>query len=104
MVELSAARQTDVEPRRIELAASEVLFREGELGDLAFLVDEGRIELVRVRAGGGDELVLEAGPGRRFGELAPMYGFPRTATARAAVDSVVTACSPQQLCALLRSN
>ena len=103
VVELSAARQTDVEPRRIELAASEVLFREGELGDVAFLVEEGRIELVRVRADGEDELVLEAGPGRWFGELAPMYGFPRTATARAAVDSVVTACSPQQLRAMVRT-
>ena len=102
VVELSAARQTDVEPQRIALAASEVLFREGELGDVAFLVEEGRIELVRVRADGEDELVLEAGPGRWFGELAPMYGFPRTATAHAAVDSVVTACSPQQLRAMVR--
>ncbi|MGI9031987.1 MAG: ATP-binding cassette domain-containing protein [Ilumatobacteraceae bacterium] len=104
VVELSAARETAVEPERLELATGEVLFREGEPGDVAYVVEEGRIELVRRLADGTEELVLDAGPGRWFGELAPMYGLARTATARAAEPSVVTACSPQQLRKLITSS
>jgi putative ABC transport system ATP-binding protein len=103
VVELSAPRHPVVEPQRIALSAGELLFREGEAGDVAYVVESGRIQLVRQLVDGSEELVLEADPGRFFGELAPMYGLPRTATARAAVDSVVTACAPQQLRNLIRS-
>jgi putative ABC transport system ATP-binding protein len=103
VVELSTPRVTAVEPQRIELSAGEVLFREGEPGDVAYVVEAGRLELVRQLADGTEELVLDAGPGRWFGELAPMYGLPRSATARAAVPSVVTARPPHQLRSLIRA-
>jgi putative ABC transport system ATP-binding protein len=103
VVELSPPRAVDAAPRQIRLSAGEILFREGDAGDVAYIVDEGRIEVVRQLAGGGEELVLDAGPGRWFGELAPLYGLPRTATARATAASVVTACSPRHLRDLVRA-
>lgn len=77
-------------PERVDLAAGETLFRQGDPGDLVYVVDEGEILLVRELADGGEEVVHVAGPGRYFGELAPLLGMPRSATARAAVDSAVT--------------
>ena len=103
VVELSVARSTTVEPQQIVLAAGEILFREGQPGDVAFVVESGRIELVRQLTNGSEEVVVDAGPGRWFGELAPLFGLPRSATARAAVPTVVTRCSPQQLRHLVRT-
>jgi len=103
VVELSVARSTNVERREVELGAGEILFREGEPGDVAYVVESGRIELVRQLVDGSEEVVVDAGPGRWFGELAPLYGLPRSATARAATPSVVTRCSPQQLRHLVRT-
>ena len=97
VVELSAARCDAIGSRRITLATGEILFEEGQPGDVAYIVEEGMIELVRRRADGVEEVVLAAGRGRWFGELAPLYGLPRTATARAAEPSVVTACPPHLL-------
>jgi CRP-like cAMP-binding protein len=36
------------------------------------------------------------GPGRYFGELSPLLGFPRSASARARTDVVLTAYSAQE--------
>ena len=66
------------------------LFREGDPGDLVYVVESGEIELVRDLATGGEELVHLAGPGGYFGELAPMFGLRRSATARARTAAVVT--------------
>ncbi|MGI9051731.1 MAG: ATP-binding cassette domain-containing protein [Ilumatobacteraceae bacterium] len=103
VVELSVARATEVAPQLVELSAGEILFREGEPGDVAYVVESGRIELVRQLVDGSEEIVVDAGPGLWFGELAPLYGLPRSATARAAVPTVVTRCSPQQLRHLVRT-
>jgi putative ABC transport system ATP-binding protein len=76
----------------VELAAGTVLFRQGDDGDLVYEVDEGRIEIVRELAGGGEELLTVVEPGNYFGELAPMFGLRRAATARATSErpAVVT--------------
>jgi putative ABC transport system ATP-binding protein len=97
VVELSAARLTERETERVELAPGEVLFYEGERGDVAYVVESGHIELIRQLSDGSEEVVLEAGPGSWFGELAPLFGLPRSATARATSASVVMSCTPHDL-------
>jgi len=77
-------------PVRVTLEAGEVLFSQGDPGDLVYEVEEGEIDLVRALAGGGEELVERFGPGRYFGELAPIFGLQRSATARASTAAVVT--------------
>jgi len=77
-------------PTRVTLKAGEVLFRQGDPGDLVYEVDDGEIDLVRSLSGGGEELLERYGPGRYFGELAPLFGLQRSATARARTPAVVT--------------
>lgn len=76
------------------LLAGQVLFRQGDPGDLVWVVDDGQIELVRERADGGEDPVAVVGPGRYFGELAPVFGLRRSATARAVTAATVTGYGP----------
>ena len=80
----------DRPPSRRELAADEVLFSEGDRGDQVFVVESGAIDLFRLRDDGTEELLTTVSEPGYFGELAPMLGLPRSATARAAGPSVVT--------------
>jgi putative ABC transport system ATP-binding protein len=84
------ADTTEREPERVELAAGEVLFREGDHGDLVYVIDEGEVDLFRQRDDGSEELLDRALAGAYFGELAPMLGLPRSATARAVTPAVLT--------------
>jgi putative ABC transport system ATP-binding protein len=83
----------DREPEEIGLEAGQVLFNQGERGDLVYAVEEGEIEIYRIRADGDEELLAVLGPGNYFGELGPMFNLPRSASARARTPSRVTACS-----------
>ena len=70
-------------PTPVELGAGEVLFEQGDAGELVYMVDQGRIEIFRERVDGGDERLTVIEPGGYFGELAPMFGLRRAAGARA---------------------
>lgn len=62
----------------IDVQPGDVLFREGDAGDLMYALVEGEIELLR------DDSVLEdVGPGSIFGEMALIDPSPRSATAKA---------------------
>jgi putative ABC transport system ATP-binding protein len=74
-------------PERVELSPGRVLFRQGDVGDLAYEVDNGRIEIVQELSDGGENLLAVVEPGNYFGELAPMFGLRRSATARACADT-----------------
>ena len=50
------------------------------------LVDSLRLEQPGC---GGEELLTVIGPGRYFGELGPLFGLPRSATARARTEASV---------------
>jgi len=86
------------EPRsnRISLPAGEVLFEQGDPGDYVYMVESGEVDIVRVLADGGAQLLNTMRPGRYFGELAPMLRLRRSATARARTDAVVTALTAQE--------
>jgi putative ABC transport system ATP-binding protein len=91
VVELSTRAVEDARsPAQVSLASGQVLFHEGDPGDLVYVVESGEVELVRDLAGGGEELVHVAAPDGYFGELAPMFGLRRSATARARTPAVVT--------------
>jgi putative ABC transport system ATP-binding protein len=69
-------------PERVELRAGQVLFRQGDAGDLVYEVDEGRVEIVQEMADGSEQLLAIVEAGNYFGELAPMFGLRRSATVR----------------------
>ena len=79
-------------PERSELAPGEVLFRQGDQGTLVYEVDEGAVEIVRELADDrGEEILAIVEPGGYFGELGPMFGLRRAASARAgATPTIVT--------------
>jgi putative ABC transport system ATP-binding protein len=83
VVDLTA--RTDEAPADpvVKLKAGAELFHQGERGSRVYVVETGEIELVRVKANGAEELLHVAERGEYFGELAPLLGFPRAATARA---------------------
>jgi len=90
LVELTPrAVADDREPECTDLAAGEVLFHQGDQGALVYEVDGGTIEIVRALTGGGEELLQIVEPGGYFGELAPMFGLKRAATARAGSGGAV---------------
>ena len=59
----------------------ETVFREGELGSTAFLVQSGDVEISRVNDG-KDEVLAIIGIGGIFGEMALIDEKPRMATAK----------------------
>jgi putative ABC transport system ATP-binding protein len=102
VVELTPRRRSaHQEPERIVLPAGTALFKQGDYGDVAYVVAEGEISLLRERADGTEELVQSMRPGQYFGELAPLFGIRRTASARAVVDAVVTTFTPHDLRGLM---
>jgi putative ABC transport system ATP-binding protein len=93
VVELTPRAAPDASlTQRVELTPGEMLFRQGDPGDLVYEVDSGEIDIVRELADGGEELLAVVEPGSYFGELAPMFGLRRSASARAnaAGPAVVT--------------
>ena len=91
VIELSprVAPATMVEEHRM-LEDGEVLFAQGDPGALVYTVESGLIQLVRHRDDAAEEVISEVAQGAYFGELAPMFGLARSATARAAGPTVVT--------------
>jgi len=75
--------------------AGEVIVREGEVGDSAYIISEGQCEVYRV-ADGQKQPLRELGPGEVFGETAVLTRKPRTASVAALSDvtlKVVTSAS-----------
>jgi putative ABC transport system ATP-binding protein len=78
------------EPLQRKLAEGEAVFRQGDPGDYVYLVDEGEVEILQERADGGADRLTVLGTGSYFGELAPLFGMRRSATARATMPTAVT--------------
>ena len=90
VVELTPrAAADDASVSMVELVDGEILFRQGERGTRVYVVESGTIELRRDLAGGGHEVLASPGAGAYFGELAPMFGLPRAATAGAVGPTTV---------------
>jgi putative ABC transport system ATP-binding protein len=81
---------TERDPEQVSLDAGVVLFRQGERGDLVYVVDDGEIEIYQVRADGTEEHLTIIGAGNYFGELGPILNLPRSACARATTPSRLT--------------
>ncbi|HSV39265.1 MAG TPA: ATP-binding cassette domain-containing protein [Nocardioidaceae bacterium] len=81
----------DREPEDVELTDGEVLFRQGDPGELVYVVKSGGVAIYQELFDGGERHIDVLKEGRYFGELAPLLRLPRSASARAAGDTVVTA-------------
>ena len=91
IVNLTPRRATESRPPETShLETGQILFHQGELGELVYVVEDGEIELIRAREDGTDERFTSVQSGGYFGELAPMFGLQRAATARATCPTTVT--------------
>jgi MFS family permease len=71
---------------RIEVAAGEVFIREGDPGDLFYVIESGTVEVTK-----NGRQVSTAGPGDYVGEIALLRDVPRTATVTATSATVLQA-------------
>src|SRR5690606_27657308 len=96
VVHLVPEFREDAQPPHLEeFAAGTVVFDQGARGELVYVIRSGTVEIIRQLADGGIEQLANLGPDDYFGELGPLLGFPRSATARATSDLVLTAYSVQ---------
>ena len=79
----------DRPPETVRLTAGSVLFEQGSMGDVIYIVSEGELDIVRELTGGGEELLRRVTPGDYFGEIGTLFGLPRSATVRARTDAVL---------------
>ena len=97
------AEQKKLKPSLRSLASGDVLFREGEVGDFAYQVVKGKIEVCKFN---GDEYVtlsiLEKGA--LFGEMALIDKQPRSAMARAVSESTVKEIDKDALLGYLKNS
>jgi EAL domain-containing protein (putative c-di-GMP-specific phosphodiesterase class I) len=80
--------------QRIEAHAE--LFREGEAGDSAYIIESGRVE-ISLRREGHKTVIAELGPGALFGEMALVSDGTRSATAMALEETRVATIHRDQL-------
>jgi len=88
---------------RIHLSADHLLFEQGDVGDTAFLIEEGQIEIT-LKIQGETRLLNRLGPGVLVGEMAMLDDAPRTATARAMTDCILTPINRDQFAERLEAS
>jgi CRP-like cAMP-binding protein len=77
---------------RQSLKAGDFLFKEGDPGDCAFVIESGQLEIVR-----GDEVLALLGPGEMIGEMSLLDQLPRSASAKARVETKLRVLTRQHL-------
>src|SRR5689334_21922014 len=82
----------------------QVIIREGELGDLFYVITEGHAEVLIRDANGSDVILHEAGPGDFFGELSMLTSEPRSARVRAVENLTTLALERDEFFAFLRTH
>jgi NADH dehydrogenase len=81
IVQLKVFRTEKVD--RAHFEPGEAIVSQGEIGDRFYIVEKGRVEVVRASNGGPEVRLATLGPGEYFGEVALLRDLARTATVRA---------------------
>jgi hemolysin D len=86
---MSEKPDTNAARKERSFAPGEFIFEEGKMGDFAYVLESGKIEICKLAAGGEYKTLQEIGEGTLFGEMALIDKSPRSASARAINDVVV---------------
>ena len=66
--------------------AGEIILKQGEAGDCAYIIEEGQVEILIQRSDGVSQVISTRGEGTIIGEMAIVDAAPRVATVRALKD------------------
>ena len=88
----------------LKFKPGQVIIREGELGDLFYVITEGHAEVLIRDANGSDVILHEAGPGDFFGELSMLTSEPRSARVRAVEHLTTLALERAEFFGFLRTH
>ncbi|NQV56923.1 MAG: cyclic nucleotide-binding domain-containing protein, partial [Rhodospirillales bacterium] len=88
--------KSDAPLGREEYGEGDVIFREGDAGDAAYLILSGRVDILKY-AGDSQIVIATVGKGGIVGEMALIDDKPRMATALAAVKTMVTVIPSKEL-------
>jgi len=86
---------------RVVFHPGELLCRQGDEGDTAFIILRGACEVV-VNSGGGQKKVADLSRNDIVGEIAVLFEVPRTATVVATAETEALTLSRDQLFTLMR--
>lgn len=98
---LDAIRDLGVLGARFPVPARAVLFRAGEQADAMYVLLQGSAFVLDVGPSGEEVVIDQLGPSTLVGEMALVMDQPRTATVRAATDSVFLRLTKPELDQLL---
>lgn len=97
VVRLGTEAATDTGPPvEVTFSAGELVFSQGDPADLVYVIDDGEVEIFRQLVDGDEERIALLPAGQYFGELGPLLGFPRSASARTTRASTLTAYGPHE--------
>ncbi len=96
VIELAPRAHTSAQPGIKNLVGGEVLFNQGDRGELVYIVNSGSFDVVRRDPDGATIRVAQIGPGDHVGEMAPLFSLPRSATVFATEPSEVEAMTVEQ--------
>lgn len=78
----------------------QIIFRQGDIGDCAYFVRSGEVEVVR-ESSGIESVIATLGKGQYFGEMALLSNQPRNATIRASVATELAALGKSNFLSML---
>jgi signal transduction histidine kinase len=87
--------------REVQFAGGAEVFKEGDAGDVLYVVKSGLIQITAVIAGGERQALARVPAGDVFGEFAIIDNQPRSATATAEVETTLYVVPRDELVALL---
>lgn len=90
-------------PQIVDFKASDLIFKEGDLGTEMFIVHEGRVEILNHFAG-EDHVLAVLEKGDFFGEMSLLEELPRAASARALCDVKLLSINGSTFDQMLQSN
>ncbi|MEP6610122.1 MAG: cyclic nucleotide-binding domain-containing protein [Burkholderiaceae bacterium] len=88
---------------RLRFEAGQVMFKEGEVGDAAYVLIAGQVD-VSVAGPSGPIVVRTLGPNELVGEIAIFDDIPRTATVTATASVEALRIAKEQFISVIRGN
>lgn len=88
---------------RVTFGAGEILFRQGDDGDAAYIVIEGHVDVL-VTSDETDTVVAQLGKNAFVGDMGVISDMPRTATIRAQTDLVTLRIRKEHMMEMVRDS